>query len=622
MQDLGASIIDHIAKEADGAKLLKLFNRILEALMLERIFPSPSINYEMGVSQHHPLSAASILNLTLYMLSNKSFEPDSNMTTKIHNWIKRSWDARLFDYLLSIPGPTAEALAEHIFFLAIEEGDSCVAKKILDLGLSLNDVRCYDQEQTQRTPLQRSCELGNLELVRMLIDAGADVNSSPSGADFPLTLVIDHVSDEMLDLDDRVTSVSGDASALHGEYKLLRRMNVNLAQALLRASANVNPSSVESQLVYAVVNCHPELVSVLLSAGADANFSDSACSLIPLMHAVSAKGSISDIVSIVRNLLHAGANVHATYTSQSSTEVMTALQGAVTQASVDLLQILLKWGASISESALICAVEMMQLDIVEGFIGSGARVTPKVIKTAASTGAPEIFGHLFDSIESSLRQSNLYEALIAAIRYGKQDLFDMIMASNVKLPKGPELTAAIEAVVEKGDVPMLRILLDDRSTYRIDAIQSLGCSLCSSIAKGWSHITEMLLAAGADVNARSPETGRTPLLEALTRKDADLSRRLLAAGTAVNTQASYENRSYTTSELLEAVEWGHSSLIRDIINMGADLNAPLSRHEKLALTIAVERGDLVGTQLLISAGAYVNASATISSEYTPLVAAV
>jgi len=599
--DFQASIVDHFKKGADGEDLSKSFSQNLKALMPENVFSSHAANLQMIVSQHHSSAAVNFLNLTLFMMSNKFFEPDSDIYTQVYNWIKRRSDAGFLEYLLSISGPTAEALVEQLLPLAIEAGDARTVKKMLNSGLDPNELRCSRACRPQITPLQRACELRSLELVRVLLDAGADVNSSPSGTCSPLTCAVDHMDED---------------------GKILDHVDIELVQVLLRAGANVNPAPNESPLINAAANCHVELVTVLLSAGADPNFFNEDHPATPLTEAVQSEGSISDIISIVRHLLQAGANAHATIYDDD--EALTVLDYALCQSRVDLIQVLLEAGAHTTESTLISAV-CSNLDIVKLFLSSGARVTQKVIEHAASNGESEIFWLLLDSADDGTKERSLSGALTAAIHHGKKDLIDMLCASGVELRSTPELTAAIEAAADRGDISVLRLLLNDDSTYRPSAVKSLGCSLCSSIAKGRSDITKMLLAAGADVNSQNSETKRTPLLEAILQRDADLSQRLLAAGAAVNTTnsdfLSLYNRC-TVSVLPAAVAWGYYPLIRDIIGAGAEINTPESEKGKTALTVAVERGDRVTIQLLIDAGADVNASAASYFGHTALAAAV
>lgn len=79
-------------------------------------------------------------------------------------------------HLLSIKEPTTEALAEYLFGLAIEAGKMMVKKTMFDHGLNPNSSRTMQGH----TPLQHASKIGNIELTRLLLKAGAEVDTAPS----------------------------------------------------------------------------------------------------------------------------------------------------------------------------------------------------------------------------------------------------------------------------------------------------------------------------------------------------------------------------------------------------------------------------------------------------------
>ncbi|OQU94322.1 Ankyrin repeat-containing protein [Cladophialophora immunda] len=597
--DLQKSIVDHFQKGADRDDPPTAFSRNLNALMPENLVSSNTANLQMTLPQ--PSSpAVDFLNLTLFMASNKLFTQDSDISKNLYGWIKRRSNVGLLESLLSVGGPTAEALAEQVFALAMEAEDAPTIKRILDSGLNPNELRCFGIVG-QVTPLERACEMRSLELIRVLLDAGADVNSSSPDAVSPLGGLIIAIGEGWdCYLDDIRYWDSEDIE--HPDVDDIEHPDgddIELVQALLRAGANVNPPD-ESPLRVVASSCYPKLVDVLLSAGADPNFSAGSSGTTPLVAAVQSSGPISYIISTVRHLLQAGAYVNAT-TSAKHSASKSVLEAALDFSSIDLIRILLEKGAHITEFAMVQAAEVGNLDIINLFIDSSARVTQEAIECAAHSGEWEIFQRLLDSAEESMKESALSVALIAAIARGETERVETPPISGTKLRSSVELTAAIEAAASRGDISVLRLLLSDGSKHRAAAIESLGCSLNFAIAEGKGDVTNLLLTVGADINSLTTKTKRTPLLEALCQKDACLAQKLLAAGAAVNTTTYHESMKpiCTTSALPAAVEFG-----------------------KTPLTIAVERFDTTTIQLLIDAGADINASAASYSGYTALSAAV
>lgn len=601
-EDVCASILGRFIKGANGEEIPISFSQVVKALMPENVFSNHPVSMQMTVSQGHQSPVLNFLNLTMFLISNNFFGEITDGSKKVYKWVKRRSNAGLLEYLLSISGPTAEALAENLFRLAIDDGDVLTVKKIMESGIDPNEQVYRTRHGSGLTPLHRACEMRSLELVRVLIEAGADVNSTVSKGDSALICALDTPD---------------------GDYKRREDLvDTELVRILLRAGAKVNPGYKKSPLSMAARSGHVEIVALLISAGANVNFSD-AFGATPLMIAViSERVPDEDVIAIVRNLLHVGADAQATTTLGANS--ITVLEVAMRRRNIELIQLLLDGGARITDSAFLTAARDCSLDIAKLLLKSGARVTERVIESAAENDESEMVLFLRDSAEDSIKERSSSAALITAIHCGKTDLIDALDASGVQLNNTLKLNAAIEAATCRGDIRLLRLLLGDNSRYRASVIKSLGGSLHAAIANGRNDITEMLLAAGADVNTCNP-VNESPLLAAIRRKDAHLARKLLAAGAAVNAVTPMNTYSYpysTTTVLPAAVAWGYYSLIRDIINAGADVNAPEGGGGKTALTVAVERRDAVTIQLLIDAGADVNASAATLSGRTALEAAV
>jgi ankyrin repeat protein len=600
-EDVCASILDRFITGANGEEISISFSQAVKALMPD-VFSNHPVSMQMTVSQGHQSPVLNFLNLTMFLISNNFFGETTDGSKKVYKWVKRRSNAGLLEYLLSIGGPTAEALAENLFRLAIDDGDVLTVKKIMESGIDPNEQVYRTRYGSGLTPLHRACEMRSLELVRVLIEVGADVNRTVSKGDSALICALNPFDDDYKRREDLV--------------------DTELVRILLRAGAKVNPGYEKSPLSMAARSGHVEIVALLISAGANVNFLD-AFGATPLMNAViSEHVPDEDVIAIVRNLLHVGADAQVTTTFGADS--MTVLEVAMGRRNIELIQLLLDGGARITESAFLTAVRGRSLDIAKLLLKSGARVTQRVIESAAENDESEMVLFLLNSAESSIKERGSSAALIAAIHHGKTNLIEALDASGVQFNSTLKLKAAIEATTHRGDIRLLRLLLGDNSRYRARVTESLGNSLHAAIANGQNDITEMLLAAGADANTWN-HLGESPLWPAIRRKDAHLARKLLAAGAAVNSVIEINvglYLQYTTTVLPAAVAWGYYPLIRDIINAGAEVNAPEGKGGKTALTVAVERGDAVTIQLLIDAGADVNAPAATLFGLTALEAAV
>ncbi|KAK5049042.1 hypothetical protein LTR84_005464 [Exophiala bonariae] len=602
--DFQASIVEHFGERIGKNDRSSAFHRNLKAALPRYVVNGHAADLQTTRTSSNSLHAVDFLNLTLFIFSNNLLRPDFDTSSKAYEWIKRHSTACLIEYLLSINEPTVEALAEQIFALAIRMKDANIVQKILDSGLNPNELRCIDESGQQITPLQRACQFPNADIVRVLLDAGADVNLCLSNYCSPLAIAIAH-------FDDR------------GNY--MDHVGIELVQLLLRAGANVNPAVGSSPLIEAAANAHLELVSVLLAAGADPNFSEEHTGMTPLHYVCISNGPVCDTIDIARQLLQAGANASAECSSSYDDERTSVLEQSTHPTKAELIKLLLDRGALVTERALILAVETDNLDIVKLFLSHEAPLTKKVIENATSCGEPEIFWFLLDSAKIGVRKELQRAAFVAAIHHNNKALINALSKSDLKLRKTGELRAAIKAAAGRGDISVLRLLLNDGSPHRSVAVELLEGALGCAIANGRVEVTDLLLTAGVDVNIPSGDSQSTPLREAICKRDADLIQRLLAAGAAVDTEKQSFREIYSpfsASVLPEAVSWGDYSCIRDILDAGADVNALDPLNNKTALMVAVEKNDFPTIHLLIDNGADVNAFAVQAIGYTALVAAV
>lgn len=601
--DFETSIFQHLGRHTNGEHPLKAFRQNLEALLPKSIINCHPTHLQMAPTSWNSSDAINFLDLTLFMVSNNCFDPDSDASKQVYQWIRDHSNAGLFEYLLSVNGPTVEALAEQLFYLAIEMDDATTVKTLLDSGLDPHEFRITTRFGSQVTPFQRACQLKSLGLVRVLLDAGADVNDFSPASQPPLVYAITNR--------DRI-----DETMYH--------VNIELVRILLNAGADVNPDVYQSPLWIAARNANVELVSLLIAAGADPkepDYSDGS----PLMDALKSGGHITDINSIARQLLQAGVDVNACGTNFLEKD-NSALKQALHLNSTELVQILLDAGARITEAVQLDAMAWVNLDTVKLLLRYGARITRKAIEAAAGYGESEVFWFLLDLVEDNIKEESRCAALIAAIEHDKQDLINALSATGVELRGYQNLVAAIRSAVERGDLPALKLLLNDESPYRALAVDSLEDSLVYAVHSGQRDVIDLLLTAGADLSARSFDSKSTPLKEAIVKRDAELAQKLLAGGAAVNglpcDEISAENLVFSTSILPAAVSWGDYSCIRPILDAGVDVNAPDSITRKTALTVAVEKADFLTTQLLVENGADVNALAASSMGYPALAAAV
>jgi len=616
-QDALFHIIDRSNEGNDWQNVIGRQIRNPDALIPEKVFASNSGTISMRSLQGQESLALDFLKLSTYLISNNFHEATAAISKLIYKGMKHFLDTGLLKYLFSIDGDTTKELESNLFTLAIDANDFDLVKKMMDWGVNPNARAYSDFSSRALTPLHRACWLQSVEVVQVLIDGGADLDiNAPEMETNILSVAIDpddiyhsHRYPWFPSLFNRPHD-STDEGRHHKE-----QVKIKLIQILLRAGATVNLGRGPSPLATAAKIGYTKIVALLIAAGSNVNFSGFQVLSTPLIDAVTSKEDIPerDLVTIVRSLLQAGADVQGPFNRNT-----TVLEAAIPRQSDLVVQLLLNSGARITQSAFANAAKYCNLDTVDLFIKSGAQVTEEIIRCAAKNKDSESFWFLLDAAEDGIKHKCKCAALAQCIYDGNLSLIDKLEASGAELNSDVELATArsgLEAAAKRGDMHVLRLVLDIYSRYqRVGMSQSLTRGLTAAILNGQNDATGVILTAGADVNTESWELD--PLSAAIIRKDSHLVRRLVAAGAAVNKTAEMkgfkeEDFPVVTTVLPAVVFWGDCFLIQDIIDAGADVNAPRHPRGETALAVAINRGDAKIIELLIDAGANVNADAAL-----------
>jgi ankyrin repeat protein len=595
----------------DGRNVKGHLSNIFEALWPENISLSSPTSVDMAISHRQPSSDLQFLKFCMYLVSNNLFEPTTDVSTKVYQWVKHHSNTGLMEYIFSIGGPTVEALAEHLFRLALDAEDVRTINKMMKLGFNPNEQVCRGKWGTCRTPLLHACGMQSLKLVKALMGGGAKVDHSVGNGDAESVLMF------ALDCRDE-------------DGKLKAHVDPELVQILLNAGAVINPSSGESPLASAAEWGHVEVVDVLVSAGADVNIvvREGDSTSTPLITAIRCGSDISDgdVIRMVRILLLAGADPNGVATS--GREVETPLGAAMRRGSIELIQLLLGNGARVNEQSFVEAVRCCDINVVKLLLNSGCQVTESAVECAVEDNSTMVF-FLLGITDKRIKERCKTAALIKSIECGKMALIQELRVSGAQLVRNYryKLGDAIRQVIKAGNTPILRFLLDEKSGYRTLSLESLNTGLWTAINNHRNDIVQLLLEAGAEVNntGGSLKFNRSPLLEAITKKDSNLSKQLLVAGAAVNDRYGTHGSGtvgYSSRTVLPAVvDWGYYPLIQDIINAGAEVDALEQDGSRTPLFVAVEKKNKEAIKLLIDAGANVNASEAVLTGKTALMAA-
>jgi hypothetical protein len=206
--------------------------------------------------------------------------------------------------------------------------------------------------------------------------------------------------------------------------------------------------------------------------------------------------------------------------------------------------------------------------------------------------------------------------LIVAIKHSSWKVL-RIFLNDMSVPKIDETMAEIVSKASNvwdfrsPDVPWRWAITNDlehlsrhllkfssKDQFKIDG----DIALREKSSRGYEKMVQMLIDAGADVNAQRPGWYSTALQAAAAGGYKKVVQMLIHAGADLNAQGGwYENPLQVASKL------GHGEVVQMLLDAGADVNVRGGKNYRTALQGASERGHMSIVRMLIDAGADVNA---------------
>ena len=515
--------------------------------------------------------------------------------------------------------------------LACRDGDCYSVRALLHKDNSLaRQALTTDQHEPGFTPLAVAASGAYAEIVRLLLEAGADVNgrSGPtavtpllqvcmqghtSNAELPPNLV--RVRSERPGTAKAEASHNTTATCPHNYmhclhtlinsgaaldacdsqgccalYHCAKRGDAQSLCVLTEHGAKVDgwPSDTNDPLCAAALNGHMACVRTLISAGAPI--------LTGKMHGYSALSSAAQNghVEILQYLLQQGISANAEVTPNGGTPLlMASLDGQL-----DCMRVLLAAGADIDRpndkgyTPLYGAAWAGQLAALELLLASGA----KVKEWSCSANDP-----------LCIAASKGYLACVQALT----------SAGNPIITDRTYDYSALHSAAENGHVEVLQYLLQCLLQQGISAdtesLPNAGTPLLIASQEGHLACINALLDAGCDIN-RSNEYGRTALYYAAKEGHLAALELLLASG--ANTQ---HWSSHQSDPLCTAALNGHMACVRALVSAGAPIVTG-STHGFSALNDAAQNGHVEILQYLLQQGISANAESS-PARGTPLLVA-
>jgi len=379
--------------------------------------------------------------------------------------------------LINAPGKNGETLLQ----AAAAKGRFNVVQTLLNWGADVNESRPYDL-----TPLHYAAGNGHKSVVDELLRRGANVDAQTGSGVTPL-----HIA--AVKGYTQVAKALIDAGA---PVNARTKGNPNWSQEDLTYHVEAN----QSPLDLAIANGSVDMARLLVTAKADVNSS------LPLLTAAAKNEK-----PIVELLLDNGAKITAT-----DSNGQTALHRAVRTGAREAVDLLLARGADVNakdksgETPLHIASLQSSSAMAEALLAKGADVNVQDLKGDTP-------------LQIATANNRVEVARVLLANKANPDI------------KNSQGSAALHAAAGNGETEIVRLLVASKANLEVRA-DALGWTpLHYAVANGNRETAEVLLNAGADVNARIPN-GETPLHLAAARNNKQLVELLLAAHADVNAQ--------------------------------------------------------------------------------------
>lgn len=464
----------------------------------------------------------------------------------------RESNLELLDLMLKEGFTIDKSNLEIIFGAAAQSGDLLVMKKILD-GCGDNLLNCIPEGQPFITDVfvkESRSSTENTRIIAELIEHGMPCRPE---------IIISTIRKAMKQGDDEtVARICRLIVGRPDEMQILAlscsytQDNTILKKML---DAGCTPPTDSPMLAVAIVRGDNELADMLMTRKAGINSMDREFNT-PLIYACKKAD-----LKMVEKLLEAGADVNYSTSSQNS-----ALAAAMTA----YLQTLTHRGAPCTPGTSPSTNSIYNLEKIIGLlVASGAKVAPYptqdsmlMMDAVVRAGNTELMDKLLAAgISPSIQIFGCPTPLAKAATYGgSPNMFEYLLDHgadpNTILPNG---TSLLQWLTLSSDVTKVRSMLDHGANPNIRNLDNSTplMKVCSI------SIADMLIAAGADVNARDAK--KQTVLMTMGDMSPDMLEFMVKAGIDVNAQ----NADGTTA-LMRAARENSPAAIRMLLSLKAN----------------------------------------------------
>ena len=429
---------------------------------------------------------------------------------------------------------------------AIQNGNLEIVKLLIEKGADINDTFevKIGYNTYYMTPLIYSSYLGNLSLVKYLVENGANVNAKGKYGDMAL----------------------GTA---------LEKGHLEIVKYLIEHGADINAKGKygDTALKVASEKGHLEMVNYLVEHGADVNtkgkYDDTA------LRTASEKGHLE----IVKYLAEHRADVNA-----ESKYGDTALGTALEKENLEMVKYLVGKGADINaesrygNTALEIALEKENWGMVKYLAEKGADVNAEsrygntALRIAAEKENWDIVKYLIEK-GADINSSN-NTALIIAAEKGNWEMVKYLVKKGADINIEDYGKTALIRASETGNFNIVKYLVENGANINASDNTALRVVLEK---ENW-EIAKYLIEHGADINTEVH--GKTALIRVSENGNFDMVKYLVEKGADINATYYWDG----ISALMYASTMGYSQIVKYLIEKGADKETESGNSQEPKLT--------------------------------------
>lgn len=379
-------------------------------------------------------------------------------------------------------------------------------------------------------PLLDAVNSGNLELVKLYLNRGADIDIMGPNGLVPLHIAV-------------------------------LRGNLEMVQYLLEAGARVSIRSASgfTPLMIAVNGNNEKMVDLLISYNADVNrLTRTGISPLDL-------SLLKGYSKVAEKLQKSGASAGEKPEIQKQEEPVKAESPVTEKPAIE----------SVKETAESFTVESVAAESPEETAETAEATAAAKPETRKAYTLEDIKAMDLDTARERLAkgvdiddfdQNDIPEIIQLVVE--NTEILEMCLSAgiNANISDADGRTPLVYAV-ETGLRDSVKILLDQGANPDM-VTGSNDTPLLLAAEYDYIPIAGLLIEAGADVNAVSSKTGDTPLMTAVRKGSLDMMKALIAMGADINTVGA-EN----VTALMIASEIGVTTVVQYLITNGADVNA-------------------------------------------------